>query len=397
MSADLPTTPDLRAAVRTHRVFSQLGAAAQAALCEQLQLETAEPGSCLADGAALADRLGWLLAGSAALQCRQPACHVPLQAGDLFGCGAAPHADLQHWLALAQGQVHLAWLPAAALVALRTAHPALQALLAPPHRVHAPELPDRPELSKPPELSDRPDPGNADAASAGARLNLLTMPVSALCKRAPVTLPPSASIRAAAERMQDQRVSSLLVVEDGRLLGIVTDRDLRNRVLAQGLDTARPVLDITTLAPLGVQLHAPGFDALLLMARHNIHHVPVHDGDQLVGMVTASDLTEQHSSSAVYLVGSIHKQTDLAGLVAASARLRPLQRQLAAAQASAYVTGHIVTAVTDAITIRLLQLAEARLGPPPVAYAWVAAGSQARNEQTAHSDQDNCMVLDDAL
>jgi len=74
----------------------------------------------------------------------------------------------------------------------------------------------------------------------------------------------------------------------------------------------------------------------------------------------------------------------------------PLQRHLAAAQASAYASGHIVTAVTDAITARLLQLAELQFGPPPVDYAWVAAGSQARHEQTARSDQDNCLVLDDA-
>jgi CBS domain-containing protein len=228
-----------------------------------------------------------------------------------------------------------------------------------------------------------------------ALLNLLTAPVSALVKRAPITLPPTASIRETAELMCAQRVSSVLVVDQGQLLGLVTDRDLRNRVLAKGLDTARPVRDITTLAPLSVDQRAPGFDALLLMARNNIHHVPVRDGDQVVGMVTATDLTEQHSSSAVYLVSSIHKQTDLAGLVAASTKVGPLQRQLAAAQASAYATGHIVTAVTDAITSRLLQLAEARLGPPPVDYAWVAAGSQARHEQTARSDQDNCLVLDD--
>jgi CBS domain-containing protein len=59
------------------------------------------------------------------------------------------------------------------------------------------------------------------------------------------------------------------------------------------------------------------------------------------------------------------------------------------------VIGQIVTAMTDALTVRLLQLAEAQLGPPPVPYAWVAAGSQARSEQTAKSDQDNCLVLDD--
>lgn len=56
----------------------------------------------------------------------------------------------------------------------------------------------------------------------------------------------------------------------------------------------------------------------------------------------------------------------------------------------------MLSAITDAITVRLIELAQARLGPPPVPFAWVAAGSQARAEQTARTDQDNCMVLDDA-
>ena len=62
---------------------------------------------------------------------------------------------------------------------------------------------------------------------------------------------------------------------------------------------------------------------------------------------------------------------------------------------SACSTGHIVTAITDALTTRLIDLAEAKLGPAPIDYVWVAAGSQARSEQTARSDQDNCLVLDD--
>jgi CBS domain-containing protein len=191
-------------------------------------------------------------------------------------------------------------------------------------------------------------------------------------------------------------VSSVLLVQDGLLFGVVTDRDLRNRALAMGLDPAQPVVDIATLAPLTIDVQAPAFEALLLMARQNIHHVPVMEDGRVVGMVTATDVTEQHSTSAVYLAGEIHKQTTLDGLVACAGKLKLLQKHLSNAGASAFATGHIVTAITDALTSRLLHLGEARLGPPPVDYAWVAAGSQARHEQTAKSDQDNAMILDDA-
>ncbi len=239
-------------------------------------------------------------------------------------------------------------------------------------------------------------PALPDAAhSSDPHLNLITTPVRSLIRRAPITVSPATTIRDAATQMSAQRVSSVLVVEAGRLIGVLTDRYLRNCVVAQGLDSARPVLDIATLDPLTMDVRKPAFEALLLMARHNIHHVPVLDGQRVAGMLTASDLTERHSTSAVYLAGEIHKQGAVEGLVAAAARVKQLQRNLAAADASAYSSGHIITAITDAVTARLLVLAELKLGPPPIEFAWVAAGSQARQEQTAKSDQDNCLLLDD--
>lgn len=227
-------------------------------------------------------------------------------------------------------------------------------------------------------------------------LFLLTTPLRALVRRAPVMLPPTASILEAARKMRDERVSSLLLIERDHLFGIVTDRDLRNRAVAEALDLSRPVLEVATVAPVTVQVDRPAFDAMQLMARLNVHHVPLLDGTQVAGMITSTDLAEQHSSSAMSIAGQIHRQTDVAGLAAAADKVKTLQRALAAADATAYSTGHIVTAIGDAVTVRLLQLAEMTFGPPPVEYAWIAAGSQARHEQTVRSDQDNGLVLDDA-
>lgn len=232
---------------------------------------------------------------------------------------------------------------------------------------------------------------------ADASTGLIATPVRSLLRRAPVQLPPHTPIRDAALRMREQHVSSVLLTDDGRLVGIVTDRDLRNRVLAAGLDSARPVSEVATREPVSIDVRSTAFDALLLMARRNIHHVPVLDGKEVVGMLTTTDLTEHHSSSAVFLAGEIHRQDTVAGLQAVSSRIAQLQRHLAHGSATAYASGHVITAITDALTSRLLQMAEAQLGPPPLPYAWVAAGSQARSEQTAKSDQDNCLVLDDSF
>lgn len=224
---------------------------------------------------------------------------------------------------------------------------------------------------------------------------LLAGPVGSLVRRAPVCIDGSQSIRSAAERMAEAGVSSVLLTHQGRLSGLVTDRDLRQRVLAAGVDPTRPVAEVATAELLTAQRHQPILDAMALMARNNIHHLPVLDGEELVGMVTASDLGKLQSPFALHLTQDIYRQTDLAGLVACSARVRHLQASLARADTSAHNTGIVITSVTDAFTIRLIQLAEQQLGPPPVPYAWVAAGSQARMEQAARTDQDNCLVLSD--
>jgi len=224
--------------------------------------------------------------------------------------------------------------------------------------------------------------------------SLLSTPVRQLLRRAALVLPPQSTIQEAAQRMCEERASSVLIGADGVFFGLVTDRDLRNRVLAVGTDPQRPVVDIATLAPFTVRPDQTAFDALLLMARHNIHHIPVTDGRDVLGVITAGDLAERHSTSAVFLTSEICQQSTLEGLKRSSAQIRHLQQNLAAAGASAYSTGHMVTAVTDALTRRLLELGEQLLGPAPVPYVWVAAGSQARCEQTAKSDQDNGLMLD---
>jgi CBS domain-containing protein len=358
-------------AIRSHRIWGQLSAPARQRLAESLSLRSVAAGEPMEIGDEHA-ALHWLVSGALALQDEQGQPVVTLQAGDFMGTTGQPAVAS----ARAQTDCQVASIDAALVEALREDSAAVAFLLPSPSAA----VPVKPR----------------DRHSAEPALNLMTAPVRSLVKRPPITLPPHTPISEAARVMSEQRVSSVLIVEQEHLFGLVTDRDLRNRVLAVGLDPSRPVADITTLAPLTIDVQNPAFDALLLMARHNIHHVPVLDGQRIVGMITATDVTEQHSTSAVYLAGEVYKQTTVEGLQAASTRIKRLQQSLANAQASAYSSGHIITAITDALTSRLLQLAESQLGPAPVDYVWVAAGSQARNEQTAKSDQDNCMVLDDS-
>ena len=232
----------------------------------------------------------------------------------------------------------------------------------------------------------------ASPASGGG---LMTVQVGELLGRKPIAATQGTSIQQAARIMSEHRVSSLLVMDGERLAGMVTDRDLRNRCVAAGLATDRPVREIMTDRLHTVDAATLGFQALITMTRLNVHHLPVLDDGRVAGVLSTTDLTRFQSANSVYLVGDIHKARDLDTLVQISAKLGELQVQLVNSGATADHVGQAISAVTDAITLRLLELAESELGAPPVPYAWMVGGSQARREQSSHSDQDNALLYAD--
>lgn len=215
-----------------------------------------------------------------------------------------------------------------------------------------------------------------------------------LLVRPPVTIEGERSIREAAALMSREGVSSLLVMCGDKLAGIVTDKDLRQRVLAQSVDAGKPVSAAMTTDPETLPANADLDTALLLMMRRNCHHLPVLDAGRPIGVLTAGDLLRVQSEHPLRLVADIYRRGSLDELAGLSRRLPDLFTRMVSLGRDVEQVGRLVTHVTDAFTIRLLQLAERQFGDPPMPYAWLAFGSQAREEQTARTDQDNGLLLD---
>jgi len=230
--------------------------------------------------------------------------------------------------------------------------------------------------------------------AAAAQVQRSVTQLRDLLKRSPVIIDGQASIREAARLMSQENVSSVLVMQDGRLGGIATDKDLRQRVLAVDLEPDRAIAEVMTANPRTLPADANVDDALLLMMRQNYHHLPILDGGQPLGLVTAGDILRAQSEHPLRLVRDIHKKKSVDELLVLSRRLPSLFVRLVNLGRDVEQIGCMVTHITDAFTVRLLQLAEAQLGPPPMTYAWVVFGSQAREEQTAKTDQDNGIVLE---
>lgn len=220
--------------------------------------------------------------------------------------------------------------------------------------------------------------------------------VERLMAREPITVPAEMSIQAAAVVMRDNRVSSLGVTEAGRFAGLVTVRDFTNKVLAGGLSPEAAVGDVMTRDPVTLPPQALGSDVLHIMLERRIGHLPVVENGTLVGMVTQTDLTRFQAVSSAQFVRDAAVADTVAELAEVTARIPRLLAQLVGSHNGHEVVTRLITDIADTVTRRLLALAERSLGRAPVPFCWLACGSQGRQEQTGVSDQDNCLIISDA-
>ncbi|WP_374634853.1 putative nucleotidyltransferase substrate binding domain-containing protein [Paracoccus sp. (in: a-proteobacteria)] len=236
--------------------------------------------------------------------------------------------------------------------------------------------------------------GNGRVAPAqGAQFADLSV-ADLLAGRAPLSCAPGTPIIEAARIMRAAHVSSLGVTGAGdALLGIVTVRDMSNKVVAEGRSGNDPVSTIMTVDPLTLGPQALGADVLGIMAERRIGHLPITEGGRLVGMITQTDLTRVQAVSGSVLLREIAAAPDAQALAGATARIPELLLALVAASQRHEIVTRQITDIADAVTRRLLVLAEAELGPAPGPWLWAACGSQGRQEQTGISDQDNCLIL----
>jgi CBS domain-containing protein len=220
--------------------------------------------------------------------------------------------------------------------------------------------------------------------------------VAALVRRPPLVVPARSSIREAAELMARERVSSVLVRVDGQEdIGIVTDRDLRAKVVAAGRSPDTPTSDIMTTPVFSVSQETTAAEVLTLMYEKGIHHVPVvGDDGRPVGMVTDTDLMGLEQRSPFILKAELERALTIDEAVQTGGRLPEMFVSLVQAHVDPLDIAHAVAVTIDTLTTRLLDLAINDAGEPPCPWAWLALGSEARQEQGLATDQDNALVVE---
>jgi CBS domain-containing protein len=227
---------------------------------------------------------------------------------------------------------------------------------------------------------------------AHAQAEQRTAHLGALVHRPAVECTPETSAGEAARLMAEADVSCLLVrLADG--FGILTDSDLRLKLVARGLPYETPVRELMTAPAVVFAPDRLAVDAMIDMLDAGIHHLPVvQPSGGLVGIVTATDLMYLESRTPFALRRSIAHAGSVEEVVAAASHLPQVVVSLIRAGVVATDVGRVMALQSDTATLRLIDLALAKRGEAPSAWAWLALGSTARREASLASDQDNALA-----
>ena len=204
------------------------------------------------------------------------------------------------------------------------------------------------------------------------------------------------SIRSVAQTMcGKQRSSCAVVMKEGEIIGLVTDRDMTKSVVAHDMDTNQSIANVMTLNPVLIEDDAKVIQAISLMLQYNIRCLPVVHGKLVKGLLTTTHLVHNHRTQSLFLIEKIKYASSLNTLSALKEERQTIFQALVESGVSAEIQGRVMSMIMDAFTRRIIQLNEELLGSPPCDYAWLVAGSHARNEVHMLSDQDSAIVLSD--
>lgn len=212
---------------------------------------------------------------------------------------------------------------------------------------------------------------------------LYTTPVSTLVSRNVVTASVNVPVREAAAIMTRNKISSLLLVNDeGEPQGIITDRDLREKVVAAGLDFSTLSHEIMSLVLVTIDSRSTCFDALTTMIQRNIHHLLVLEGKSLKGIVTNHDFMMLQGASPLSLLKSIDRQKSPDDLSAIHNKINRVTELLFKEGVKAVNILRIITELHDRLLQKIIELSIGEIGDSPAPFAFFVYGSEGRREET---------------
>ncbi len=227
--------------------------------------------------------------------------------------------------------------------------------------------------------------------------------LSEIMSRPVMTCSVTASVRDVAVKMAQEGIAALVVTgEDGRMAGIVTERDLVRKVLAR--DAVNPATltaaDVMTLEPYFMAPETYMYEAATFMFRHGIRHLPVLSGDSIEGIVSIQDLMRFRSQKSMLLVGGANEAETVAELADIYREIAKVARVLLTENRSHVETMEILSYVHHNVIRRCFEVVRKSMLDdgyvmPGIRWCFLVMGSGGRKEMLLGPDQDNGFLYED--
>jgi CBS domain-containing protein len=212
---------------------------------------------------------------------------------------------------------------------------------------------------------------------------LFSTKIKEIVRTEPKTITPDITIQQAAVAMAVNKISSLVVVNTaGIALGMVTDRDFREKVVAVGRDVTQPVEVIMNTPVISIDSEDNCFEALLRMIRHRIHHILVLENGKLKGMLTNHDFMLLQGSSPTILVKEIGQIKTIEELQDTASKFYKAVSSLLRYGARPHNITGLITELMEKIINTVIDIFEQEKGSSPVPYSLFFFGSGGRHELT---------------
>jgi len=237
----------------------------------------------------------------------------------------------------------------------------------------------------------------AHYAHSSSEQQSMSSPLSAIIRREPVTCAPDTPVRAVLVTMHALGIGSMVAVEDGRPVGIFTLHDVLNRVALAQIDLDQPIIGIMSTHLTSLPPQSFAYEAALEMAKHGFRHVLVTEDGRLTGVISEKDLFSLQRVGLRQISASIRGATTLEALKQTAHDIRQLAHNMMAQGVAAEQLTQFISTLNDLLTVRIIELECAAAGilesPLCAGFCWIALGSEGRFEQTLNTDQDNGIIF----
>lgn len=237
----------------------------------------------------------------------------------------------------------------------------------------------------------------AQYSQSSTELQPMSSPLSSVVRRKPVTCSPQTPVREVLQTMHELSIGSMIAVEDDKPVGIFTLPDVLNRVALPQIDLDRPIIGLMSTNLCTLPPHAMAYEAALEMTRHGMRHILVTDNGRLTGVVSERDLFALQRVGLRQISTAIRSARDLETLKQSGRDIRQLAYNMLAQGVGAEQLTQFISTLNDLLTVRVIELelerARAEGDWKEIDFCWLALGSEGRFEQTLSTDQDNGILF----